>query len=137
MKNEGAGIIFVSDEKILLTKKTDKNLWDIPGGRKKESESFFDAAKREAEEEIGKYPKFKKIGHYIEETNKFKYKIYFVKIDNTFSCVLSKEHDDWNWFEINKLPQKIHRKIDGAIEFLKDFLKKNTKNTIKDWFSNF
>jgi 8-oxo-dGTP pyrophosphatase MutT (NUDIX family) len=120
-----------------LTKKADKNLWDIPGGRKEDDESFFNAAKREAEEEIGKYPKFKKIGQYIEETKKFKYKVYFCKVENTFSCMLSKEHDDWNWFEINKLPQNLHKKVDGAIVFLKDFLKKNTKEKISDWFTSY
>jgi 8-oxo-dGTP diphosphatase len=117
-KNEGAGIIFIHDDKILLLQ-NDKGLWEIPGGKKNKGEKFLEAAIRETAEEIGYCPEFKKIGYYIHENNKNKFKIYFGLVDSKFECKISDEHIDWKWANIDKLPQQLlHVKVAGAIKFL-------------------
>ena len=40
MKNRGAGFLFMNGDKILLLKKTGKNLWDIPGGHRNQKNHF-------------------------------------------------------------------------------------------------
>ena len=137
MKNCGAGIIFICKDEILLLEKANKQFWDIPGGKKKSSESYGDAAKRESEEEIGILPKYKKIGFYVHEGKNNKFKVYFAKVDKKFKCRLSDEHTDWKWFQINKLPQNLHIKVAGAIDFLTDALYKNIDKKIQNWFTTF
>lgn len=133
MKNRGAGFLFMHGDKILLLKKTGKNLWDIPGGHKESKESFLDAAKRETIEEIGLLPDFTKLGFFLSESKKYKFKIYFAKVSNLFSCIISQEHESWDWFDINKLPHKLHKKIRGAIEFI---IRQKEKSK-SDWFTSF
>lgn len=119
MKNVGSGIIFICKDKILLLK-NNKNIWEIPGGRKDSGEKFIDTARRETTEEIGFCPEFKKIGYFMHEKTKYKFKIYFGIVKEEFNCNLSDEHNDYKWATINNLPQRLHNKILGALEFLKE-----------------
>lgn len=49
----GAFSIILDDEnRVLLCKRRDKDLWNLPGGRVEQSESPWEAAIREAQEEI-------------------------------------------------------------------------------------
>lgn len=137
MKNCGAGIVFIFNSQILLLKKKDKDVWDIPGGKKDEDESYTAAAKRETEEEIGILPKYKKIGYYLHETGKNKFKVYFAKVQKKIKCKLSEEHSDWDWFNIKELPPNLHPKVAGALDFLKDALFGNVNKNIKNWFTSF
>lgn len=137
MKNCGAGIIFICQNDILLLKKADKDHWDIPGGKKDDDENYASAAKRETKEEIGGLPTFKKVGYYVHETKKNKFKIYFAKVEKKFKCKLSDEHSDWDWFEIKDIPQNLHPKVAGALDFLKDALFRNVDKKVKNWFISF
>jgi len=53
MVTELAGNIIVRDGSILLLYREDEAHWEVPGGKVEEGESPTEAAKREAEEEIG------------------------------------------------------------------------------------
>lgn len=135
MKNRGAGLLFVHENRILLLRKAKKQVWDIPGGQKNSEEDYLDAAKRETKEEIGKLPKYTQFAEYLYESEKNKFKIYFVKPESTFKCKLSDEHEAWGWFNIDNLPHRLHRKVRGAIEDLKSILDK--KSRLNDWFTAF
>lgn len=137
MKNCGSGILFMCGSDLLLLKKTSKDVWDIPGGKKKEDESYLEAAKRETIEEIGQLPEFKKIGHYVHETNNNKFKIYYAKVPNKFKCKLSKEHSDYEWFYHKNLPQNLHVKVAGAIDFIQNALFQNVDKNVKNWFTSY
>lgn len=45
-------IILDNEQKVLLCKRRDRDLWNLPGGRVEQSESPWEAAIREAREEI-------------------------------------------------------------------------------------
>lgn len=120
-KNVGSGIIFISDRDILLVQNK-KGSWEIPGGRRDADEKLLDTARRETMEELGKCPSFKKIGYYVSEKPKYKFKIFFGIVRDKFKCVLSDEHSDYKWYNIKNLPQNLHPKIVGAVKFLKKSL---------------
>ena len=83
----------------MILKKNKNKLWELPGGKKKKNESFYKAALREAEEEIGFLPKFKKTGFICLANKANKLVIYFAKVSAKFSCQLSAEHIDFKWIE--------------------------------------
>jgi 8-oxo-dGTP pyrophosphatase MutT (NUDIX family) len=117
-KNKGAGILFICDSKVLLLQNK-KGMWEIPGGKREKGEKPLDGARRETHEECGICPRFAMIGCYTFENLKNKYKIFFAKVKNKFNCEISNEHLKYNWFDIKKLPQPLHNKVAGALEFLK------------------
>ncbi len=55
--NQGIEVYIVNDSKLLMTKrsssKSHPNMWEVPGGCSKTSESSMDTALREIQEEIG------------------------------------------------------------------------------------
>lgn len=51
--NVGATIAIIEDGKVLLTKRSDFEVWCLPGGHVDEGESVATAAMREAREEVG------------------------------------------------------------------------------------
>jgi 8-oxo-dGTP pyrophosphatase MutT (NUDIX family) len=116
-KNKGSGIIFIAGNKVLLLQNP-KKIWEIPGGKKDKNEDYFSGAQRETAEELGKCPEFKLFGDFIHENKKNKFKIYFGKVKRPFVCRLSDEHLAYKWCDINDLPQLIHKKIAGALDFL-------------------
>lgn len=127
MKNKGSGILFFCKNNIFLLQ-NNKKIWEIPGGKKDEGESFLHAAQRETFEEIGKCPEFELFGKYLYENGKNKFKIFIGNVNHKFSFVLSDEHTQGKWFNIKKLPQHIHKKILGAIILLSKKL--STSNNV-------
>ncbi len=53
MVKSGATVAIIKDGKILLTKRSDFEVWCLPGGHVDEGESVAEAAIREAREEVG------------------------------------------------------------------------------------
>ena len=127
--NKGSGIIFLAGDKILLLQNP-KKIWEIPGGKKEKNEDYLTGAQRETLEEVGKCPAFKLFGNFVHQNKKNKFKIYFGKIDKPFTCKLSDEHLSYDWCDLNKLPQNLHKKITGAISFLKDKLSLDNVNAV-------
>ncbi len=120
-KNKGSGILFVCGDKVLLLQ-NNKGIWEIPGGKKEPDENYLETAKRETWEEIGKCPTFLLIGKYLFLTKKNKFKIYIGLVKNKFTCLLSDEHERFEWFDVNDLPQPLHAKVAGALDMLKKHL---------------
>lgn len=49
----GAGVAVLNDNKVVLIRRADNGLWDIPGGAVEPGEAVEDAARRELREETG------------------------------------------------------------------------------------
>ncbi|MGL4336436.1 MAG: NUDIX hydrolase [Turicibacter sp.] len=67
MGTQGAFAVIINEEKkVLLVKRRDYPIWDLPGGRVDPGESVVDCAIREAKEETGVDIKvMEKVGEYI------------------------------------------------------------------------
>jgi len=120
----GAGILFICDEDntalFLLRSKyvRDSNTWGLPGGGLKPNETFNNAAKREAIEELGSIPQKAKFVHVLDNKNdNWIYKIYIVNISQseknswTPTIKLNHEHTDFKWFPLGELPKNLHKAI--------------------------
>jgi 8-oxo-dGTP pyrophosphatase MutT (NUDIX family) len=112
-----AGILFVAGDEVLLLQRAadDQNhpaAWDLPGGTADVGETAQKTAIREAREECGISMDFEQYIDALEEvdhsTNKdTNYTTFMLKVDK-FKPKLSHEHDDYGWFQLDKLPQNVH-----------------------------
>ena len=142
----GVGIILLNDEnKVFVGKRIDnpKNSWQMPQGGVDQNENFFEAAKRELEEETG----IKSVKLIKELDGWFKYdlpkyllgkiwkgkyrgqkqKWFVMKFKGTESEINVKtknaEFFKWKWVEIKKLPQiAVHFKADIYERIKKELL---------------
>lgn len=105
MHSIGAFAIILDEElRVLLCHRTDRDAWNLPGGRVEENESPWEAALREVEEEVGLVVRIERLlGIYSMPEEK--------TIACTFLCVktggalrLSNEADDIRWFNKEDLP---------------------------------
>jgi len=117
-KTKGSGIIFICENKVLLIQNPN-GTWEIPGDKKDLNESYLQTAKRETLKEVGWCPYIDISGEYTYNGKKSKYKIYYVFNEGTFKCNLSKEHINWKWYSLDKLPENLNRKVADALDFLK------------------
>lgn len=98
-------IIINENNEILLVKRRDYPLWDLPGGRLEESETFIECAIREALEETG-YPI--SIDYKIGTYHRIKYNdtqhIYLGKVIALQQAYSTEESKELRWFNLNKIP---------------------------------
>jgi 8-oxo-dGTP pyrophosphatase MutT (NUDIX family) len=133
----GVRTIVTDDKKIFLVKHPYDNFWVLPGGGKKESESDFDVAKRETEEEAGLVVsgELKILGKYFNnKENK----------DDYVSIVIAKEWEKTikkrrlidkieiqkrDWFDFDSLP-KISLATQSRIN---EYLENDFTKEIRAW----
>lgn len=128
----GAGIIYFDGKKILLLQK-DNKVWSIPGGHGEEGETPEEAAKRESIEETGHYLG-KKFASHDNEDKKFRFHTFFHKIKEPFRVVLSKEHVDYKWVNLDEVDKmKINSKLLKNWKKFVKIIKKNNLPTFKEW----
>lgn len=135
---KGAGIFYTNGSKVLLLKRAEKGdengTWGLPGGKVEDGETFIDAARRESKEECGKI-----IGQRFEDLEEIDgqhiWKTFFFKIDKPFDCKLSDEHNDWKWFDINKLENaNLHSKLKENLDRHLSVVRKHFNNlSFKEW----
>ena len=121
--NPSAGYLLFcpDDQTVLLTRRAKEmsspGTWDIPGGRfDDKDDSVEETAAREVHEEIGSLPKNKKlIGKHIlpkNEDHKNEYVIFIQSCPladkKVWKPTLSDESDNYKWFPIDELPEKVH-----------------------------
>lgn len=117
----GAGIIFVTRERKILALKKSNSVWCLPGGKPEENETPEQTAIRESFEETG--ISVKKLRSPLQLT--YKDKVYFSYVhvlDAEPEIELSKEHKDYKWVPLKKIPQ---------LKFIPPF-KNNTQTIIRE-----
>jgi 8-oxo-dGTP pyrophosphatase MutT (NUDIX family) len=118
-----AGIIFVSARgNALFLQRSDHgdyaNIWGLPGGHMRPSETHKQAARREAREEVGQCPKGQlvEINRQITEvegddqraTRTVDYTTFLQEVEYEFIPQLNKEHNEFLWAPLSDPPQPIH-----------------------------
>lgn len=105
-------IILSHQGKVLMLKRARnplKGYWVLPGGYLEYGEKPEDGIRRETKEEIGKEVKVEKlVGVYLDDNDP-----RGISVDITYSgkgslkVTLSEEHDEFEYFPLDKLPDKI------------------------------
>lgn len=118
-------IIIDNSNRILLLKRRDYPLWDLPGGRLENTESFTECAIREAYEETGYHISIiHKVGTYNRPKCDDIQHVYFGKITSGKPLYSTDETKNLKWFDISKLPLNM---VPNRRKQIKDF-KSNSKN---------
>ena len=107
-------IVLDSDERVLLCHRTDRDAWNLPGGRVEQGESPWDAVIREVEEEVGIVVRIDRlIGIYsVPKKNDLVLNFRCSVVDGALR--VSAEADEIQWFPrdgipANTLPRQIER----------------------------
>lgn len=121
MKKEEAAGMFITDGKsVLLLRRNEKGKeWGLPGGHAKKEkekviESSIQTARREVEEEIGKFPpKMEHFGRFVEKDDEYIWTTYLMKVNRKFGGIkLSNEHTEYMWMPFEEAPNyKLHPKL--------------------------
>lgn len=121
-------IILDEQQRVLLCHRTDRDLWNLPGGKLEKGEAPWETALREIKEETGLDAKIiDLIGVYSKPEDD--------EIVFSFACeviggaiTLSKEADQIEYFEIGKIPKNISPR---QLERIHDLFNKQNKTVTK------
>lgn len=122
------------NDKILLVKRRDFPLWDLPGGIVEKNESNLDALFRETVEETGlKTKPVIKVGNFINKKIDDEQIVYISKITGGKEIINGPETKQIKYFSIKKLPFNMisHRRKQIDIAIFKQS-KLPVKELIKD-----
>ena len=104
----GALVLLFDDENHLLLLKPSyrrDNLWSLPGGFSRRSESPTETVVREAREELGiEVTVTALLAEGRGEFGEVSFACAGERMDPTASIVLSAEHSEWRWFALHALP---------------------------------
>lgn len=108
VKHTSLAIIFdETRSKILLQKREDFRIWDIPGGMVEKGEDFASAAIRETYEETGLDVEVAKhVGDFYRPQTKKVAHLYECRVIGGQIIKKSNETVDVNWFSIKELPRR-------------------------------
>lgn len=120
----GVALIIKNDQKILLglrRRSHGAGTWAVPGGHVDFAESPESTAIREAYEECGikiKKPKFITITNDVFELEKKHYITlwYLAETSENPKSTAPEEIDDWQWFDVNQLPQPLFLPLVNLID---------------------
>ncbi len=103
-KPETSNLITLNNKnEVLLVKRTDSELWSLPGGTRKRGETSEECLEREIKEELGVMVRDTTFFQILED-KKCKASYYFGKINKNI-VLEKKELSDYKWFKSEDLPQ--------------------------------
>jgi ADP-ribose pyrophosphatase YjhB (NUDIX family) len=113
-------VIFGEGSSILLCHRTDRDAWNLPGGRVEPNESPWAAVVREVEEEVGLLVRVERLIGVYSVPEKSDLMLNFLCVPIGGALRLSAEADEIRWFTRagvprNTLPRHIER-IEDAYE---------------------
>jgi 8-oxo-dGTP diphosphatase len=98
-------IVINKKDHILLAKRKDYPIWDLPGGTLEKEEALENCAKRETEEETGYIISIKrKIGEYYQPQYDDMQHLFLGEIIGGSPIMDGPETEKVEWFSPNKLP---------------------------------
>jgi len=116
-----AGIAYIdpSGDVLLLKRSPDSDhagKWCFPGGHIDEGETAEQAARRESSEEIGRFPygELEQIAQIVSDEG-VDFTMFACSVDAKFNPVLNREHTDYAWVPVSKLPHNTHPGVKAVL----------------------
>jgi ADP-ribose pyrophosphatase YjhB (NUDIX family) len=114
-----AGVLIKYKDEFLLLKRTDNDLWAMPGGHVQQNEMPIDGAIRELLEETGIVSTSKNLKLIARVLTKGYsiFSVYLYDIDSKIEPKkLNSEHSEWGYFTINDLPKPLMLGVKESIK---------------------
>jgi len=97
-------IIFDTKSRVLLSHRTDRDMWNLPGGRVEEGETPWQAIVREVEEETGLQVVVERLLGIYSVPSKPELVFVFLCSQRRGQLKVSAEADEHAWFNRTELP---------------------------------
>jgi len=98
-------IILDDNSKVLLCLRTDKEVWNLPGGRVELGESPWAAVVREVKEETGLDVKIKSLLGVSSKPEKSDFAFLFLCLPVSGELTLNNEAKDLRYFSVDEIPE--------------------------------
>ena len=125
-----AGILFVNGDTIFLMHRTDRDEWEGPGGHVEEGETAAEAAARETWEEARKSVDITLL--HDPMAHGADYLAFEIPVSESFPVSMNEEHDDWDWFALDDLPEETHPNIKKWAKGKLGFMRADSKAPATD-----
>ncbi len=106
MKTAGTFVLFFNDQgHVLLCKRRDRDLWNLPGGRVEDGESPWEATLREVHEEIGVTAQLERLTGVYHKPAQDEIVFQFLGTITEGTPTTSDEVAEVGYFPLNTLPR--------------------------------
>ncbi len=117
-------VILDKDDRILLCHRTDRDLWNLPGGGLEKGESPWAGVKREVKEETGLDVQITKLLGVYSKLEEEEILFQFECEVNGGELTLNEEADQLEYFSLNEIPENTSKR---QIERLHDYFDNRNK----------
>ncbi len=121
-------IILDENRRVLLCHRTDKDLWNLPGGGLEEGETPWEGVLREVKEEVGVEARVEKLIGVYYKSQKDEFIFSFLCSVVSGDLTLTNEADKIEYFELNKIPENM---VGKQLERIKDYFADSNKTWMK------
>jgi ADP-ribose pyrophosphatase YjhB (NUDIX family) len=131
----GIGVIILDkDNKILLGHRSKnkkdtggivgRDTWTLPGGKQEFDETYFECGIREVKEETGLDIKNPKLLYAFDDFGDDRHFITLCLITSEYDGIPQvmepDKEDEWNWFDIDNLPDNLYLPSKQCLDYYKD-----------------
>lgn len=141
----GIGVMILDGNKILLGHRAknkkdtgrifEVDCWTLPGGKQEYNETFFEGAKREVKEEtnldIDELELFDAADDIQPDRHYITMHVIARKHSGELKIMEPTKEDEWKWFDLDNLPEKLYS---PSKKFIESYL--NNKNKLKESINN-
>lgn len=131
----GIGVIILDGNKLLLGHRSKNrkdtggiyeiDCWTLPGGKQEYDETFWDCTKREVKEEtnldVDNLELFNAADDIAEDRHYITLHIIANKHSGELKVMEPTKEDEWKWFELDNLPEKLYS---PSRKFIEEYLKR-------------